>query len=171
MRILFLPGIDTQKWKLAFWRKDLSKAFPKAEIVFLDDIFYFYFQHDRIQKIVEQGIRIVQDKIPTIILAHSFGGIIAKAIIASSPEANIQKLVTMASPHRLNYLGIKEAKKAIHSPLSVPVPTETYGGYFDVLVPFPLSYIKKKHHTDLPVEHIAFLFSGSVRKQVIQSIQ
>lgn len=137
----------------------------------LEDTYYIYLQHDRLKKIVQEGKTIIQDGEPTIIIAHSFGGILAKAIISHSPKANIKKLITMASPHRLNYLKIDEAKKVISSPFRVNVPTETFGGYFDPIVPFPFSYIDKQNHSNFPVEHMAFLFSRAERKEIIETIK
>ncbi len=169
MRILFIPGINMMRSALNGWKRDLSRAFPNIEILYLDDYFYQHFRHHIIQKIVKQGVQVVQDKKPTIIIGYSFGGIIAKAIIAKAKSANIIHLITMASPHTMNAFGLKAAKQYISAPEKIlNIPTKTYGGYFDPIVPYPFTSLKKENHTNLLVEHLAFIYSKKVRKKIIK---
>lgn len=171
MRILFIPGINTPSPKLSGWEKELQTYFPKAEIVFLQS-WYIHWQHKEIEKLVQKGIRIVEDGEETIILAHSFGGILSKAIINRAKKANIRGLITMASPHHMHFFGVRNASQIIGAPITVSVPSVSFGGYFDPIVPFPRTVLSKKYHWNFSCEHLAFLFIPSIRKKVLKkSIQ
>lgn len=171
IRILFVPGIHSVQWYLHWWKKDLEKAFPHCERVFLDEVIYCYWQHEKMRGIVQKGVDIIDDGKPTIILAHSFGGILSKAIIEQSKKKNIVHFITMASPHNLDYAGVKKAKEAVCAPRNMDVSTESLGGYFDVIVPFFFSrFSQKKKHQNLWGEHMSFLWWPPFRKRVIQII-
>jgi len=171
MRILFVPGINTPAVKLSGWEKELRQFFPKAEIIFLQS-WYLHWQHEEIEKLVQEGIHIVEDKKKTILLAHSFGGILSKAIIHRAKKANICGLITMASPHHMDSFGVKNASQKINAPRTVSIPSVSFGGYFDPIVPFPKTVLSKKYHWNFSCEHLAFLFSSPIRKDVLKkSIQ
>ncbi|MDH3324377.1 MAG: hypothetical protein OEL89_01950 [Candidatus Peregrinibacteria bacterium] len=171
MRILFIPGIKTWEFYLKPWRKDLPKSFPKDEIVFLDDIFYIHFEKEKCEKIVEHGVNLLNDGKETIVLAHSFGGILGKTIISRAENHNVKRLVTLGSPHQMNLFGVKQTKNFLETPDTVNVPTVTYGGYFDNVVPYQWTNTDNSKHTNLWCTHIGFMLRAKVRARIISDLR
>ncbi len=169
MRILFICGINNYEWQLKGWKKDLSSLLPENEVIFLSQ-WYLHPQRKKINTLVQKGISIMEDCKPTIIIAHSFGGILAKSIIAQSKNHNIQKLITMASPHQMNMLKLKEAKTYLQTPESVNTKTLTFGGIFDPIVPFWKTHTKNSIHKNFWCNHWSFLYSKKIRKKIIKMI-
>jgi len=167
-RILFVPGINTSARELIRWERDLAFNFPNKEIVFLDDTVYFYWQNNKTEMIVEKGIEILDDGESTLIIAHSYGGVLVKSIIERSKGANVVKLITMASPRTMNSFGIEKSKDFLETPDNVTVPTYSFGGYADPIVLFPKTKIKDSQHKDLWSGHNGFLFNKNVRKKVLE---
>ncbi len=170
MRIIFIPGIKTYNFYLNGWRKDLATQFPKAEVIFLNDEFYMWWQMEKLEKIISKALNILKDGTPTIIIAHSFGGILAKTIIGRSPKANITKLTTMASPHTMSPLGIKKIKHKLNTPMTVNVPSYTFGGYFDPIVPYRYTMLSNSKHQNLWCEHLGFLLFPWIRRKVTKEV-
>ncbi len=171
MRIIFVPGIKTYDFYLNGWRKDLAKNFSGIEAVFLNDIFYMWWQINKLEQIIDNGLALLNDGKPTLLLAHSFGGILAKTMIDRATTANITGLVTMCSPHHMNYLGVQRTKNKLKTPLTVPVPTYTFGGYLDPVVPYKYTSFKDTPHTNLWCEHLSYLLLPNVRKKVIEMLK
>ena len=167
-RIIFVPGINTPKFYLTRWRNDLEANFSGKEIIFLDDHIYIYWQDDKTEEIVEKGMGILNDGKPTIVISHSYGGVLAKTMIDRAEGANIVKLITMASPHQMNGLGIEESKEFLETPEEVDVPTYSFGGFIDPIVIFPFTDVKDSIHEDLWSSHAGFLFRKDIRKQVLE---
>jgi predicted alpha/beta hydrolase family esterase len=167
-RILFVPGINTPQFYLARWEKDLIANFPDKEIIFLAENIYFYWQEDKTEKIVQQGVTLLNDGQPTIILSHSYGGVLAKTMISRAEQAQVVKLITMASPHQMNVFGLDTAKDSLDTPEEVAVPTYSFGGFIDPIVLFPFSDVGDSNHLDLWSSHSGFLFNKNIRKQVLE---
>ena len=117
-----------------------------------------------------RGVDILNDGKATIIFAHSYGGVLAKTMIARANNSNIIKLITMASPHQMNSFGIDESKDFLETPEVVDVPTYSFGGYVDpiVLFPFTLTNSDDSEHQDLWSGHGGFLFDKDIRKKVLE---
>jgi len=171
MRIIFLPGIFTPKKWVKAWRTELQEAFPRSDVIIMDEKFYNYLQHEVIESVVQETIQIVDDGVPTTLISHSFGGILAKAVISRSKKSNITALITMASPHTYRWFGVQQAKEYIRSPESVTTPSISFGGYLDIVVPFFFSRIAKEKHQNIWCFHLSFLLSKNVRKKVLQRMQ
>ena len=178
-RIIFIPGIKTYQWYLSGWKRDLAARFPDREVIFLDDTFYLHYQHKKLVKIVDKGVALLLEEKPTLILAHSFGGILAKAIIQREQEAcrlsqkntGVYKLVTMASPHGMTLFGVVAAKRALQVPQGIAqLPTVTLGGYMDPVVFFGHTQMPHSVHYNLWSEHLGFLLSARIRNRVIQEL-
>ena len=173
-RIVFVPGINTPSFYLSRWKKDLRVNFPNKEVVFLDGNVYLYWQDNKTEEIVETGVKILNDGKATIIIAHSYGGVLAKTMIDRVDNANVVKLVTMASPHQMNGFGIDESKDFLKTPEKVDVPTFSFGGYVDPIVLFPLSNtedaedLENSNHQDLWSGHSGFLSNKEIRKKVLE---
>jgi len=169
MRIIFVPGIKTWKFYLDGWKKDLAQHFADDERIFLDDFMYLHFEYKKLEKIIAQGVKLLDDGKPTIIIAHSFGGILAKTMIDRSKHHKVQKLITMASPHKMVLWGVRKTKTYLQTPACVDVPTQTFGGYMDSIVPFYQTGVKNAPHKTLWSFHLGFLLSSKIRNKVIQS--
>jgi len=169
-RIIFVPGINTPKFYLTRWKNDLEVNFEEKEIIFLDDHSYLYWQDEKTEAIVEKGVEILNDGKSTIVISHSYGGVLAKTMIDRAERANIVKLITMASPHQMNGLGIEESKDFLGTPDEVDVPTYSFGGYIDPIVLFPFSDVSDSNHQDIWSGHRGFLFSKDVRRQVLEYV-
>ena len=167
-RILFIPGINTSAGELVRWKRDLTFNFADKEIVFLDDFTYFYWQDEKTEKIVEKGVEILNDAKSTLVISHSYGGILAKSIINKSKNADVVKLITMASPHQMNSFGIDNSKEFLETPEEVDVPTYSFGGYADPIVLFPKSNVNDSQHEDLWSSHNGFLFNKDIRRKVLE---
>ena len=170
MRIIFVPGIKTWNFYLRNWKKELPEKFPRDEIIFLDQIFYFHFEHKKIEKIVENGVKIISDGRPTKIIAHSFGGILAKTMIARAKNCRIEKLLTMASPHKMKIFGVRQAKNFLRTPEKISAPTFTFGGFFDTVVPFFWTKTENSIHQNFWSGHLQFLLSQRIRKKILNEI-
>ena len=173
-RILFVPGINTPSFYLNRWKKDLNVNFSTKEIIFLDDGIYIYWQDDKTEEIVEKGVDILNDGKATVIISHSYGGVLAETMIDRAGDANIVKLITMASPHQMNGFGIEDSKDFLGTPEEVDVPVFSFGGYVDPIVLFPFSDtenfegLENSNHQDLWSGHSGFLFNKDIRKKVLE---
>lgn len=167
-RILFVPGINTSAGELVRWKRDLGFNFPDKEKVFLDDTVYFYWQTEKAEKIIEKGVSILNDGKSTLILAHSYGGVLAKSIIQKAEKGNVIKLITMATPHQMESFGLDKAKENLEIPEDVPVETYSFGGYVDPIVFFNNSDLENSLHQDLWSSHNGFLFDKDVRRRVLE---
>ncbi|MFH0845940.1 MAG: hypothetical protein V1851_00880 [Patescibacteria group bacterium] len=167
-RILFVQGIKTTSLELTAWKNDLEKNFPNDEIIFMDEFVYFYWQDGKTEKIVEKGTNILNDGKSTLIIAHSYGGILAKTMIERAENANVVKLITMASPNKMESFGIKNSKEFLGTPEDVDVPTISVGGFLDPVVLFPKTNIDNSEHIDLWSGHTGFLFNKNVRQKVLE---
>lgn len=167
--VLFVPGIKTYPFYLWGWRK-LLRTNSTIQLNKVRGDFYFHFQHKRCRNIIEA----IKDDIislkPNIVIAHSFGGILAKTAIAELMEHSVQVFCTMASPHGMQNLGVKSAKRKLQTPEAInTVPCLlSYGGTLDPIVLQKHSVLPGALHTKLPVEHMAFLLSATVRNKVLE---
>lgn len=170
-RIVFVPGITTPKFFLNRWKNDLNFYFPDKEIIFLDDKFYLYWQYEKMERIISEGVGILNDGKKTLIISHSFGGILSKNIIKRSERANIFAFISMASPHTMTAFGIGASRLNLKTPDIVDAPTFSFGGYLDPIVLFYNSdLVNSIIHNNYWVEHLAFLYKKEIRKKVLEAV-
>ena len=145
----------------------------------MDNMIYMHYQHQKLERIVEQGVTLLSQPQPTLVLAHSFGGILAKTMIQRLRDAglcdphndHIYKLVTMASPHTMNLFGVKAAKHALQTPQWIErLPTVTLGGYLDPVVFYRYTRMNQSTHYNFWSEHLSFLLFSRMRKRVLQEL-
>lgn len=167
-RVLFIHGIRNRPIYSKGWQTDLAAHFG-AENVHMFTDFYMHTDHTVCERHVQSLVSIANDYKPTVIIGHSFGGMLAKALIARQTMPTLHTLVTMASPHGLELLGVQACKDFLCIPKTVVVPhMYSFGGLLDPIVPYMYSELPNATHTNLPVEHMAFVLSAEVRKQVLQ---
>lgn len=171
MRIIYIPGIKSWEFYMKGWRKDLAKNFPEAEIIFLNDEFYMWWEKEKLETLINKGVDLLNDETPTIVLAHSFGGIIGKTMIHRAKQHQVTKFVTMASPHTAKYFGVGKIKQYLETPMALEVPTYTFGSYLDWVVPFHLTRLPDTPHTNVWCEHLGFLFFPWIRTKVLNKLK
>lgn len=177
-RILFIPGIiHTNPFvpNLDEWKSTLKNSFPDREILFLDQVPYFHLTSQKeIEAIINKGVEIVEDEKETVILAHSFGGLLSKTIISRSPKYNIKKLITMATPHTADWWGlVGMIRRKLQTPDIVDTPTYTFGGTKDWTVPYAFTATENSLHENHPFDHRDFLEPSvilEIRERIIQII-
>ena len=155
------------------WMRDFRKYFRGAEIVTING-FYYYWEQDRgaIEDLIMNGIELVSDNKPTYIVAFSFGGLIAKGIVARSESHQIRSIISMATEHRGHLPRIATMRdQLLDIPLDVDVPMYTFGGLFDAIVWPWTTHTNRSAHSFLPVGHFAFVRSGKTRARVIGVLQ
>lgn len=136
---------------------------------------YVYTQYEKMRNLRDQVIDLLQDGKPTILVGHSFGGIIATAVTHQAHQMgfrNVIRLVTLATPHTMNLpaavnklptktqeiLDLEQARQAVgykHEPLDIPVYTQ--GARFDHVVPRQFThYVGETKHIDVLSTHSGF---------------
>ncbi|MCK5460753.1 hypothetical protein KAI58_02110 [Candidatus Gracilibacteria bacterium] len=154
------------------WKKDLPHYFPNDEIVFLDELLYLHTQQNKMNKIVQKGIELLNDGKETIILSHSFGGILGKTMIDQAKNHQVKKFITMATPHEMNIFGVRKAKQFLKTPKTVSVETQSFGGFLDLIVPYFWSKPQNSiQHDNFWCEHISFLLIPATRRKVLKNCQ
>lgn len=134
-------------------------------------IFIFIGSLKKMNKIIDKGVGILDDGKKTLVLSHSFGGILGKNIIEKSKNSNIVAFIAMASPHTMSFFGVGPSRKKLKTPDVVDIPTFSFGGYFDPIVLFYNSDLKNSiFHKNYWVEHTAFLYKKSIRKKVLEAV-
>lgn len=167
LTVLLLPGVVTRPGRLRGWVRTLRQAFPHARVWVPRQSFYWPWGPNgqlRVLDAAEQALRVAG---PTWLLAHSFGGLIARALLARVPARQVCLLTTMASPHRYRLFGIDRRGLALGALRAPVVPALSYGGYFDFTVPYPCTPLAGARHRNLPCGHLGFLYAGWVRAQVV----
>jgi hypothetical protein len=173
-RILCLAGAfcgDTAaNW--CDWIADLGLRHPAAEIAVVNGFYYYWPEEAEVMtRMVAEGRRLLADKRPTVILAFSFGGLLAKAMVAEGDEHDVRAIVTMATEHRGHLPRIAETRDVrLGIPRDVLVPIHSFGGWLDLIVWPWTSFTDRSHHRFLPRGHFAFMRSAAVRVQVLQVI-
>ena len=171
-RIIYIGGIWNQKYKNNKWKKVLREKYPEKEIIFFTNIFYWTWQIKKIEKIISSILEVLKNEKKTIIISHSFGGLIGKTVISRLPKENMNQIklfISIASPHKMFFyqpLNITRIKLKI--PKNMPrTPFITFGGYLDPMVPFFMSHIDRKHSINFWVEHTSFYFFESIIHKVL----
>lgn len=173
-RILCLAGAfcsDTaSNW--ADWIVDLRKRFPEAQIA-VGNGFYYYWpeETDVMNEIITETLALLSDERPTVIVAFSFGGLLAKAMVDRAERHSIRAIVTLATEHRGHLARIAETRDMhLGVPLDVDIPIYSFGGLFDMIVWPWTSYSDRSQHRFLPTGHFAFMRSEATRQKVLSVV-
>ena len=171
MKIIFVCGIlspPRQGWS---WRKQLEKHFSGATVV-APHKFYYCTLTPQIRSyinLVRQEIKSTDED--TLILAHSFGGLVAKKALETVKRKNI-KLVTMATPHGRTWLTrwgeCEAAKGRLVIPHDCPYLEKTYAGAYDAVVHLSIAQIDGTQNLTLRCLHMSFMLDPNIRKRVIE---
>lgn len=165
--VLFVPGIATWPGRLGGWRRTLAEQLPGAQVAMLDEAVYWPWSHDTHRQIIGAGCQWLAQGRPTWLLAHSFGGLLARAMLSAMHEHQVRLMTTLASPHRLGFRSFGPHVPRPGAAFGVPVRALSYGGYLDALVSFPLTPLHGAAHTNLWCDHVGFLYRRKVRERVL----
>ncbi|MGI9437491.1 MAG: hypothetical protein ACR2Q4_22130 [Geminicoccaceae bacterium] len=175
MRFLCLPGafcLDApSNW--AGWIRSLRREFPMAEITVLNG-FYYYWASEKhlIEKIVNLGKAVLADQKPTCVIAFSFGGLLAKRIIAQPSDHAVRAVVTMATEHRGHLPRIGNMRDvSLGVPFEIDVPLYTFGGLLDPIVWPWTAYTDRSCHRTLKTGHFSFMRSTKIRRVVMAHLR
>lgn len=150
----------------------LRSGFPDADIILLNG-FYFYWESEArlIEKIVDLGKTILNDRRPTYILAFSFGGLLAKSIASHRDGQDVRAIVTLATEHRGHLPRIATTRDVcLGIPRDIDVPLYTFGGLFDAIVWPWTAFTDRSHHRTLAAGHFSFVRSLTVRSKVLAEL-
>lgn len=141
MRILFIQGIHNYSLKEQFV-KDVSEA-TGYEVIY-HPVDYGLFSKNKQLSLLEDLNRIIEETDDRfIILAHSFGGILAHSLDTKS-YAKVDKIISFASPHSLPLTLLKNLTEHLPYNRQIPVAIqESCGFYADTTVPF--FFTRNKH--------------------------
>ncbi|MGI9487494.1 MAG: hypothetical protein ACR2RF_16770 [Geminicoccaceae bacterium] len=175
MRFLCLPGafcLDApSNW--AGWIRSLRCEFPTAEIVVLNG-FYYYWVSEKylIEKIIDLGRSVLADRMPTYIVAFSFGGLLAKRIVVPPSEHEVRAVITMATEHRGHLPRIADMRDvSLSVPLDIDLPLYTFGGLLDPIVWPWTAYTDRSCHRTLTAGHFSFMRSARTRQVVMAHLR
>lgn len=171
LRIVCLAGAfcaDTAaNW--SEWIADLRERFPEADIAVINGFYYYWPEETEVMnEIIAEGLALLSDEQPTVIIAFSFGGLLAKAMADQAQRQGVRAIVTLATEHQGHLPRIAETRD-IHLavPLDVDVPTYSFGGLFDMIVWPWTSYSERSKHRFLLTGHFAFMRSRATRQKVL----
>jgi len=172
--IIFIPGIATTKWMVNTIETEMLKKFPNDKVYILRE-FYFYTQKAKLNEIINDVEDIVANGLDTILIGHSFGGIIAISAYFKSLKKgrkNIKKIITIASPHSIEVFQLKEIKEYLeykNTELN-DVEIKTFGGFLDSVVLNKYAKIMFKDHKTFFCGHNAFLFNKRIIDKILKEV-
>lgn len=173
-RILCLAGAfcgDTAaNW--SDWISDLGEWFPEAELSIVNGFYYYWPEEaDVMRQVIAEGRTLLADGRPTVIIAFSFGGLLAKAMVDEAEHHSVSAIVTMATEHRGHLPRIAETRDVrLGIPLDVGVPIISFGGWFDMIVWPWTSFTDRSQHHFFARGHFAFMRSTAVRAKVLAAL-
>ena len=166
-RIFFIPGVKMFPELYKGWNKALAGS--KRHKVFKS--LYMYNQHKKVLALRNKVLKALEDGEPTVLVGHSFGGIVAIAVAAEAKKKglkNIARVVTMASPHGIEIVGVKETKELLGYSNKLSVPVYSFGGLLDPLVLAKFAaYPGATQHINIPSTHSGFLYPNDIPAQVV----
>ncbi len=158
-QIILVPGILTKKSIILKWQCWLSELFPEDEIKVIGE-YYTYLEIDKMKKLKEELLNLIDNNKETILIGHSFGGIIINSALNQSKKNKVKKVISIFAPNQMNLFGMKKRKEFLgySSKLNSNIKTKSYGAYFDYVVPFFWTKINNETHENLFTDHYVQLF-------------
>lgn len=175
-KIIFIPGIFNPKYYQTFWRNEAKKQ--GFDFVEFENPRYSYWSISQMEKKIEEGLNLFKEheNSEIYIICHSFGGILINSILQKLENLHnikIKKIIVLGSPLNMNFFGMKKRKNRLNydENFVFPCPIETYGGYFDFVVPhFYTKHKFSQNHKNVYGEHLYFLFSKKFIKKIIKNL-
>lgn len=171
-RIIFTSGLTSPSFVLKFWQEELEKHYPDHEVIVLGK-FYTYWSKKKIQEITDSLRDLIEDERETTLMGYSYGGIISGAAMNTAKQHNVIRVVTIASPNNMLYLGMKKRMERIgYKVIDDPsIQKITFGSYIDPIVPFGYTHLPGEIHYDLWLDHFLFFwFSRKTMRKIFSFI-
>lgn len=167
-RVVLVQGINSTSFSMRGWVRHLERQCVDVEVVQVQG-YYIHTDIPKVESIVSEVHKILQEKKKTLVIAHSFGGIVARTAIGRlASDDHIILLATLGSPHGLGDFGVQETMKEIGLPERCTVPLLTFGGRADIIVPEIYSHHHDEdHHIALSCIHTAFLIPYTTNHSLI----
>ncbi len=170
MKIVGIVGVTDWKRGWPMWRhleEECRKAFPFDEFV-VEHTWYFPWEKAKILSYADSVVEKHDTGEDILLLAHSFGGVVACSIASRFTKSRIVGVVTINSPHKIrrfyNYFNT--------TPQPLNAPVITFASIFDPVVPFFLTKYPGSTHFFLYSEHISmFVLSTFLSKIVAEKIK
>ncbi len=204
-KVYFIAGILHRNVSSKIIKENIEKELnmvgeEEIKVDVFDNIFYIHAEYQKEREIItaiqnklhEDYNRVIKDDKKILVLAHSWGGILAKTAIAEflvkiKEDLSIEDynklqngviLVTLATPHTLTYGSTNLAKIQLGVPANVPeIKIFTFGGIFDVVVPVKFTSIKEgktiapnTFSKEVRATHMMFLNSSRIHREIFSSI-
>ncbi len=167
-KIIFVPGIFNFKWYQRCWREECEKLGYK--FLCFGKPFYSYWNIERMKELIDEGKKMFEKNPDSIIMCHSFGGILFNCILQKVSKPRIKKAVFITCPLRMNIFGMGRRKKLLgyDGDLKYNFDSVSFGSYFDEFVPCVWTRYKKEKHYNLFVDHMAVLLARKVVKKIMR---
>ena len=168
-QILFICGIKTPQDYFFLWEEELNKYYPNYDFNILGNCRYKLDDIETILKIQKKANELINKYDKTILIGHSLGGIIGGSIITKQNQHLIEKYISLVSPHKVKRYTLNEKKHLLkyNRNFDKNINTYTIGGYFDTIVPYPLTKTNFSTHKNILAGHSKSFF---LRRFIIKKI-
>ena len=162
--ILDLPGSEDRLWK--HLRIAFEEQFPNAEFV-VEHAFYLPWQGEKMRIFADSILKKYDVGDDIILIGYSLGGIIACTIAPEFSKSRVQKVVTIGTPHKLNFF----YRMLNADPVKLPMPVFTFAGILDPFVPWFLTQYQGNTHTNVFSDHLlGFILSAHPASVIAQKV-
>ncbi|HEY4487007.1 MAG TPA: hypothetical protein VJB70_04750 [Candidatus Paceibacterota bacterium] len=161
--VLDFPGSEKYFWKPI--KDEFLTCFPNSSFE-VAHAFFLPWQKKKIKEFMKSVLRKYDTGEEILLIGHSLGGVVACSLVSSFTKSTIVGVVTILSPHR-----IKMFYKMLNvSQENLQVPIISFGGIFDIIVPYFFSKPKYSTlHTLLTTDHLLFfLLSHAPARKIAQ---
>ncbi len=167
-KVIFIPGIFNLRWYQFRWRKECDRL--GYEFLCFDKPFYSYWNIKRMRKLISEGKRMLEKNSNSIVVCHSFGGILFNCILQKITKPKIKRVVLITCPLGMNIFGMRKRKKLLgyDGNLKYNFDSVSFGAYFDELVLPVWTRYKDERHYNLFVDHMVVLFMKRVVKKIMR---
>ena len=164
-KILFIQGIHNFSLREQFV-KDVKEA-TGLEVVYFPYLYGLMDTDKQLELIGKVNAHIAGDDSRYIILAHSFGGILAYCLEEKTYE-KVEQIITFGAPHQVQFAWFKDTLSKLPYRTEVDVPLQkSCGFYFDFTVPF---FFTRHPHAKSHTNHIGSHTSVPNRKKFFRKL-
>lgn len=177
---IVVPGITTPRPFLGLLKQKMHHQYGEENVRFFDSHAYIHWQREtmknKVDRVLQQILSAADQEISVDAIGHSMGGIILMAATAKAESLgaaeHINSINTVATPHQMNYLGVRGARDSLEAPKTVETNTNTYGMMGDIVVPFWMTATDNSNHTNIWwADHFSFLWNPIVQNRVLRAIE
>ena len=165
-KVIFIPGVFNLRWFQSRWRNECEKL--GYDFLCFKNPFYSYWNIGRMGELIDEGKKIIEKNSNSIIVCHSFGGILFNCILQKINKIKIKKVIFIACP--FNWWGVRKALKTLgyDENLKYNFDSISFGSYFDFVVPFIWAKYRDEQHYNLFAGHMDVLFAGRIVRKIIR---